>query len=218
MNTSVPKQFLTLGGRSILEITLEKFLRCKEIDCVLIGCNREWRAQTEQIAERIAADKPVHIIDGGAERWETLDNIVAYICGHFGCGPEDLLVTHDAVRPFVTRKLILEGIEAARRFGASCAAVKIHDTVAHVEGDAICGYPDRTHLVCVQTPQCFRIERYMEAAGADSEKKRAVTDATRIFVDSGMEAVITPGDRKNIKITTMEDYRLAEALYCTETE
>ena len=124
----------------------------------------------------------------------------------------DLVLVHDGVRPLVGSDLISRVLKAARRFGAACPVIPLDDTIKRVEGDHILHTEDRTKLVRVQTPQGFALDLLKRALEKAREVGFAGTDESSLVERLGEDVKLVPGDGRNIKITTPEDIKIAEAL------
>lgn len=109
----IPKQFIEIGGVPIIVRTVMAFLAVDSIDVVYVGIKPDWHEYTDELFERFGIDKKrVKVIDGGADRNETVINIANAIVADHRENEEDIILTHDAVRPFVTEKIIKDNIEA----------------------------------------------------------------------------------------------------------
>ena len=187
----LPKQFLTLGGKPILIRTLTGMLSYEGFSGLVVTCPAEWQ-----------------------ERNETLNKALAYLDQAYGLQDEDLVVTQDAVRPFLTRQMIAASVEAASVSGAAQAVIPATDTIVESrDGATVSGIPQRRFLYQVQTPQTFRARRFQALYRTlGEEEKAALTDACSLFVLRGEKVSLVPGARENLKITYPEDLAVAEAL------
>jgi 2-C-methyl-D-erythritol 4-phosphate cytidylyltransferase len=129
------------------------------------------------------------------------------------------VLVHDGARPFVSSTLIEAGLQAARRHQAAVAAVPVKDTLKVVEGDSVCETPERAHLWLVQTPQVFAFSVLWEAHHARSaqEDLDEACDDAALVERLGYRVTVFPGSYSNMKITTQEDFLLAEYLAQQET-
>ena len=133
-------------------------------------------------------------------------NAIRYIEDNFTLSDDTVVVTHDAVRPFVTEKIILDSIAKAKKYGAAAAAVPAVDTIIEVENGVIASVPDRSRMYQVQTPQTFYAKELRDLYySLSDDKKKILTDCTRIYVSKGKTVKIIDGDVKNIKITYKSD-------------
>ena len=212
----MPKQFLPLGQKPIIIHTLEKFLSVEKIDYIYIGVHPEWEEHMKALLEEFfQKDKAkFKVISGGGSRTDTLFNIINNIEKGFGENEDNIVLTHDSVRPFVTKKMIEENIDAANKYGAVNTLSRAVDTIVISDGnDFIESIPDRSRMYHGQCPQSFNIsllKKYYNKLSED--EKAALTDACKIFVLNNHPVYIVEGDYTNIKITTMGDYKIAQAV------
>ncbi len=211
-----PKQFLMLGEKPIIVHTTEKFLASGLFDAVVVLTPETWIQQTRDLFRKFspALTAEVHIVAGGATRNDTVANGVAYIQQNFAPDGDTILVTHDAVRPFVSHRIISENVEAARRTGACDTVIPATDTIVEsMDGELISAIPDRSKLYQGQTPQSFNLAKLGQLiAGLSPEEAAVLTDACKIFVLRGEPVELVAGDSTNMKITFPQDMRLARAL------
>ena len=157
-NPDKPKQFWEMGDRPVIAHTVEKFCLVSQFEKVIVLSPESWINQTRDILKRFMPqfiDKIV-VIAGGAERNDTIMNAIAYIEGSFGLADGDIIVTHDAVRPFVSYRIIEDNIEAARKHGACDTVIPATDTIVQsVDGELIGSIPQRSEYYQGQTPQSF---------------------------------------------------------------
>ena len=215
-NDSLPKQFLELGDKPILIHTLEKFLTCAEFDGLYVGVHGDWIVYLQDLIQKHLpqeADR-VTICGGGADRNETLFRVIDRIEADHGVSEEHIIVTHDAVRPFVTLRMIEENIELAKKYGAVDTVVPAVDTiVASEDGQTITQIPNRSTMFQGQTPQSFRISLLKELYLSLSEEEKAqMTDACRICVIRNVPVYLAAGSDTNLKITTPGDLKIAQAM------
>lgn len=217
MNISdMPKQFLPLGDKPIIIHTLEKFLTCTRLEHIYIGVHHDWVCYMEDLINKHTPtyrDK-IHAVAGGADRNGTIQNIINVIENDYGASDEHIIVTHDSVRPFVSLRMIEENIDAALKYGAVDTVVSAIDTiVASDDGKTITEIPDRTRMYQGQTPQSFRVcELKKLYETLSEEEKKILTDACKIFVIRNHPVHLVQGSGINIKITTPDDYKIAQAM------
>lgn len=214
--TNMPKQFLMLGSKPIIIHTVEKFLLCNKIDVVYLGVHKDWINYCEELVEKYIETKKekIKIVPGGEDRNGTIMNIIKDIEETYKDIKESIIVTHDAVRPFVSMKIIEENIEGAIKYGACDTVIPATDTIVKTEnGEDISEIPNRKFLYQGQTPQSFKIELLKELYSKISENdKKELTDACKICVMNGKNVKLVNGDTLNIKITTINDYTIAQAI------
>lgn len=214
-STDVPKQFLELDGKPIIIHTIEKMLMCERFEKVIIGINADWKSYCEDlIAKHIGDDERVMVCAGGSDRNGTLCNVIEVIKSTNGLNDEDIIVTHDAVRPFVTKRIIEENIDATLKYGACDTVIHATDTIVRSDnGEIISDIPERSRLYQGQTPQSFNIKLLMDSfAALTDEEKATLTDACKILVLKNHPVHLVNGEVLNFKITTISDYQLAKAM------
>ena len=213
--TDMPKQFLNLGDKPIIIHTLQKMLLCKEFNYVYIGVHEDWILYMEDLIKKYILSeenkKRVIIISGGKDRNETIMNIIQGIESKFGESDEDIIVTHDAVRPFLTSRIIEDNIKYAIEYGACDTVISAIDTIVISEnGKIIKNIPDRKQMYQGQTPQSFKISLLKKLYNELSEEeKNILTDACKIFIVKNQPVYLVEGEISNLKITTPSDYKIA---------
>lgn len=210
-----PKQFLTLGDKPIIIHTLEKFYINSSFDKIIVLSSKNWMSHTVDIIEKFLPDTGnICVVEAGSVRNETIMNGLKYIESNFDTGDGDIVVTHDAVRPFVSHRIICENISCALEFGACDTVVPATDTiVSSGDGEFVTSIPDRSLMYQGQTPQSFNISKLKSLyEGLSSEDKSILTDACKIFSLSGECVALVRGDVTNMKITYPYDLRLAESI------
>ncbi len=207
------KQFTELAGTPILIHTLRKFAASAEVTeiCIALRANEieGFRARLEKEAKDILK-KQVRLVEGGEHRQQSVAHAIAAI----SAAPDDIVLVHDAVRPFVTAEIIHEVIAAAGKYGAAIAGVPATDTIKEVqrtaEGAVITATIPRERIVLAQTPQGFRYDVLKKAFDEAAVDGFTGTDEASLVERSGHEVAVVMGSVKNIKITTPADLELAE--------
>lgn len=214
-NPDKPKQFLLLGDAPILVHTLEKFCVSGVFDAVFVLVPSLWLRQTEDILHKYCPEFAdlVRVVPGGDTRTETVECAIAAVKDAFLVNNETILVTHDAVRPFVSHRIIVENVEAAQKWGACDTVIPATDTIVEsVDGSLISAIPERRYLYQGQTPQSFNLEKLeVLLASLTTEEREILTDACKVFLLRGESVALVRGDAANIKITYPEDLRVAHA-------
>lgn len=212
MGNALPKQFLPLAGRTILEYSLDAFQQHEGIDEIFIVTRAEFMEKTEAILKQHPCSKVTRILPGGSKRYHsTLAALQA--CPAADCN----LIIHDAVRPLVARQMISDCIAQLQTHSACTTAVPTTDTILY--SDATCTtvreIPDRRFLFNVQTPQAFRKSVLIAAYGKiGQDPDFHPTDdcgAVKRFLPE-IDIKIVPGSHSNLKITYPEDLVQAEKL------
>lgn len=214
-STELPKQFLPLGDKPIIIHTLEKFLLNTKIDKIYIGVPKDWILYlNDLILKFIGKNEKIEVLIGGKDRNETIMNIIDAIEKKYGESEENIIVTHDAVRPFVNSRIIDENIEKAIEVGACDTVISAIDTIViSKDKETISEIPDRRYMYQGQTPQSFKISLLKKLYNELSTKdKEVLTDACKICVVKNQPVYLVEGEIENLKITTPGDYKIAKAM------
>lgn len=207
---ATPKQFTEIRGVPILVYTLRAFATCPRVDQIIV-------ATLESAIEKLRAEltkfglaQRVEVVIGGKNRQESVSNALAKVAG----AEDDLVLVHDAVRPFVTSEIIEHVIEAAGKHGAAIAGVPAIDTIKQVErtaeGAIITTTIPREHIVLAQTPQGFRLGLLRKTFADAAADGFVGTDEASLVERAGHQVAVVMGSRRNFKITTPGDLALAE--------
>ena len=211
----MPKQFLTLGKKPIIMHTVEKFLFVPDIDIIYVAVHPNWITYFEDLLQKYVPTQKekIRVVSGGKDRNDSIMNIIHDIHEN---GPEedDILITHDAVRPFVSYRMIKENISAMEQYDVADTVVVANDTIVEsVDGKVISSIPNRTHMYQGQTPQTFKIRAFVDIyESMEEEVKQILTDACKVFVLNNTSVGLVQGEYSNIKITTVTDLKIAEAM------
>ncbi len=216
MGGSLPKQFLELGGKTILEHAVDAFEANGNIHGIAIVSHPAWLEETERIATRNRWQKLQKILPGGKERHHSsLSAIDAYR------SEEVNLIFHDAARPLVSRRIIDEVASALLHHQAVDVAIPCTDTVLQVKDGFIEHVPDRRTLMRSQTPQAFDAGLIAKAYDlALRDKDFSCTDDCGVLLRylPGTPVFIVQGDERNLKLTRPQDLKLLEILLNGQTE
>ena len=216
--TGMPKQFLSVGGKPIIIHTIEKFLMCSRIDHIYVAVVGDYVSHmTDILRKEVGVCDRVTVIEGGADRNGSIVNVIDAI-RKSDSDPDSILITHDAVRPFISARIIEDNIDAAMEYGATDTVIPATDTIIRsVDGCRLHEIPIRDELYNGQTPQTFRIGWFEhDYYSLSDDQKKILTDACKIFILAGREVRMVKGDTYNMKITTPFDLRLAEAIVAEE--
>lgn len=201
MGSDLPKQYIPVAGTPILLHTVRAFL--KFADAVFVACPENFVEYTKELVGEYAT-----VIPGGKTRMESIKAILDNISP----GDNDIILTHDGVRPFVSERIITENIDLAQKHLACGTFIPTVDTICLSEdGAVLSAVPDRTYMYNVQTPQTFNINLLKELllSCKDAEK---FTDLCGLATFMGKKVHMVMGESTNIKITTPADITLAEAI------
>jgi len=211
----MPKQFLPLGDKPIIIHTLEKFLVSSCFDKIYLGVHSNWVSYTDDLIKKHINDSSnIYVVEGGSDRNSTIFNIIDAIEENHGEDDEHIIVTHDSVRPFVTLKIIEDNVKSAIKYGACDTVVNATDTIVQSEdGISISNIPLRKYMYQGQTPQSFNISKLKGLYNSlSNDEKVSLTDACNIFVKRDEYVHLVEGEVSNIKITTVNDYKIVQAM------
>lgn len=210
-----PKQYLKLGDKPILIHTIEKFIINDKFEKIIVLCPKPWINHTINLVKKnIGKTDRIVIIEGGEVRNETIMNAIKFIEETYEIGDEEIIVTHDSVRPFVTHRIIEENIAFAMEYGACDTVIPATDTIIESKDETfINSVPEREFMFIGQTPQSFKIKKLKDLYKSLSSEERAVlTDAAKIFVIKGEKVYLVDGEINNIKITYPYDLKVANII------
>ena len=213
-NYSIPKQFLPLNDKPIIVHVIEKFLVHSEIDKVIVGTNGNWLEYMKDLQKKyFANEENLFVVKGGSDRNSTILAIIEE-AKRLGGSAEDIVVTHDSVRPFITMKMISENIEAAEKYGVCDTVIPATDTIVYSENNEyITDIPVRNKVYQGQTPQSFNIGLFEDVYGQMTEEElKIVTDACKMFMLKGHKVHLVEGGVSNMKITYPFDYKMAQIM------
>jgi 2-C-methyl-D-erythritol 4-phosphate cytidylyltransferase len=213
LNPAATKQFTELAGVPVLVRTLANFASSPDVFRIYVALRASeietFRTRLQRNSPEILAKDPV-LVEGGENRQASVANALKEISG----APDDIVLVHDAVRPFVTHEMIRDVIQAAKQHGAAIAGVPAVDTVKQVErtadGAVIKATIPRQQVVLAQTPQGFRLDVLRKAFDEATADGFTGTDEASLVERSGHEVAVVMGTPRNIKITTPADFELAE--------
>ncbi len=208
MEGEVPKQFRLLGGMPLLSRTLLNLTAPGLVDAVILVVPPGAEAQCRrEVVDPYPFSPLVEIVPGGAERQESV-----FLGLQRATAETDLVVIHDAVRPFVSSDLLRRTLDAAREWRAAVAAIPAVETIKVVEDGFIQATSSRDRLWIAQTPQAFQVALLREA------HRRAIADGFQGTDDAvlverlGVRVRVVLGSPENLKITTAEDLERAEQI------
>jgi 2-C-methyl-D-erythritol 4-phosphate cytidylyltransferase len=209
MGGSVPKQFLALGGEPLVVHSLRVLQNSPVIHEIILAVpEADLDYCLNDLAVRYGFSKITRVVAGGKERQDSVRHALEHVPVE-----TDIVVVHDAVRPFLTLDMVADVVEAARRVGGAIVALPMRDTVKQVGNNHhIERTVDRGPLWLAQTPQAFRRDRLLDAhRKAHADGVRATDDAF-LFECAGHPVVVVEGSGENIKVTRPEDMVIGEAI------
>lgn len=209
MGGAVPKQFLSLGGEPIVVHSLRALQSAACIhDIILAVPSADLDYCRNDLIVRYGFSKVTKVVPGGQERQDSVRLGLEQV-------PEEteIVLVHDAVRPFVTVAMIEDVVAAARQHGGAIIALPMRDTVKQVGPDHLIQRTvDRQPLWLAQTPQAFRMDWLREAHQKAKVEGVPATDDAFLFEWMGHPVVVVEGSGENIKVTRPEDMVIGEAI------
>jgi len=206
------KQFAEVAGAPILIHTLRRFAECSMVSGIVVALRKNEVARFQKLLAAEDYGSRVQVVHGGDNRQESVANALAAL----KAGADDVVLVHDAVRPFVDVDLITNVIQAARKHGAAIAGVPAVDTVKQVDrtanGAIIGSTIPRERVVLAQTPQGFIYSLIKKAFDSARRDGYVGTDEASLVEREGHDVAVVMGSPRNFKITTPADMELAEFL------
>lgn len=220
--TELPKQFLKIGEKPIIIHTIEQFIISNKIDKIIVATPESWKSYTEDVINKYYSNEDrIDIIIGGQTRNETIMNICNHI-KEISKDTENIILTHDAVRPFITQRIISDNINAIQEDGVDAVdtVVPAFDTIIEsTNSENITNIPIRDYMYQGQTPQTFKVDELIKTyKGLNEEERNILTDAAKIYVLKNKNVKIIQGEVYNMKITTQYDLKLANAIVSMNKE
>ena len=218
MGGSLPKQFLEVAGRPIIIRSIQAFIESGSVDKIFVAVSADFSDYTSELIAKYLGDAAVTVVAGGKNRNETLLNVLHSIDD---ISDDDIILTHDAVRPFIDKRIIDENISAAREYGACNTVVPAVDTILRSsDGKFIESVPVRSEIFHAQTPQSFGVKKLLSLyENLSDDEMEKFTDSCSVFLAAGERVFLVTGDRNNIKLTYPEDMERAENIIkCKEAE
>ena len=212
----IPKQFYEINNIPVIIYTLNTFLNTECFNHIYITVNINFKELMNDTLLKHLDKKDIHkitLIDGGLERIDSIHNFVEFMKNQ-EISDDDLIVIHDAVRPFVTKKIIFNSIKHARIYGACVNSISVNDTMFKSQnGNYIGEIPLRKTLYHGQSPDSFNLKKFIEFEGNLTDKqKKYITGTSEIFMLNNHLVKLIPGDIMNFKITNDIDLKFAEFL------
>jgi len=205
----IKKPYMDLAGKPILAHTLTIFQQCPLVNSIVVVTAKDDEARCVQdVVTAYGIDKSLSIVAGGDTRQESVFNALQELSSN-----TDVVVIHDAVRPFVTEEMILQSIDNANQYGSAIVAVPVKDTIKESDDDGfVMKTLDRHRLWAIQTPQTFKYNLIMKAHLYARENNIQATDDAFLIEQIGHKVKLIMGSYENIKITTPDDLIIAKAI------
>ncbi len=211
--TSVPKQFLSINDKPIIIHTLEKILSMDHIDKTVIICNEKYCDYLRDILNDYGLSDKVCITKGGDTRLDSVLSGINFVKENFKVSDDDIFVAHDAVRPFVSSRIINENIAEAKKHDGATTVMSLVETIVETNDDGLYKAYPRSNLYTGQSPQTFKINYYLDnVSKVPQDIRNNFTDLSECVMYNGNKVFPVMGERENIKITTPIDLIIAKDL------
>ncbi len=213
IKSSLPKQYIQVNGKELIAYTLEIFQNCEEVDEIIIPAQKNYFDLLNSIKTKYGISKLTKIVEGGTERQHSVFNALQSISAM----ENDLIIVHDAARPLLSNKILLNAIETAKEFDSAIVAIKAKDTL--IKGNEfIEDYIDRNEVYYVQTPQIFKFKILSESMISALNRNFVGSDESiLVHKISNKKIKIVEGSSLNFKVTTNSDLDLFRLIVNIET-
>lgn len=205
--SELPKQFLKINNKTILEHSIEAFENNKSIDAIILVITPDYKNLAEEIVSKSNYKKLIKILSGGKTRKDS-----SYIGVMAVDEDEANVLIHDCARPLVSQNIINNCIEALGEHEAVDVAIPVADTIVEISENIIKKLPERKFLRRSQTPQCFRLSLIKKAHELAKNDDNFTDDCGLVFKYNLSEIYVAEGEEENIKITYPNDIFIAEKI------
>ena len=212
MQQDIPKQFINIHDRPVIIYTLQAFQHHPQIDAIEVVCISGWHEILKAYAHQFNIAKLESIVDGGNCGQESIYNGITDIRTRHE--PDDVVIIHDAIRPFVSQEIISDCLRVCYQYGNATTVIPCAEAMLTTDdGFSSTGQINRDSLKRTQTPQAFRLDDIIEAH--KEAKNRGITNSIAsctLFQELGKKVYFSIGAEKNVKLTTPEDLEIFKAL------
>ena len=211
-NTTLPKQFLKIGNKPIIIHTIEQFILSTRVNKIIVVVSSDYENYLKDLFKEYKLNN-IDIVIGGSDRSSSMINGCNYILDNYAVNDNDIIITHDAVRPFVTSRIINDNIDKIKNYDAIDTVIPATDTIVEVDDDIISNIPIRSKMFQGQTPQSFRLKELVSIYNSlSNEEKEILTDACKIYTLKNKRVGYVKGEIYNLKITTKFDLNVAHSI------
>lgn len=212
-DVNLPKQFLEICHIPIIVLTIQNIIKTKLFKRLYIAIHRDWKDYLKQLLYNYELLENIKIVNGGEGRNDSIENALEALKLD-GIKDDDIVVIHDAVRPFISEELLQNAVTKTAQFGATVAIVPAKDTMVISHKGLVLSIPDRNELYHGQAPDSFKFSViYNALKSLTSDEKKSITGTAQICSKNNIKIHTFLGDEKNIKITTIMDLYLAKAIF-----
>jgi len=207
MNSDVPKQFMLLNGKPVIQYSVEAFYSFDASIQIILVIHPEFRAYWENLTHTFNITIPHAIVPGGETRFDSVKNGLMTIDGN------GFIAIHDAARPLINARFVETVFNTAKKYGSAMPGIVLHDTIRMIDNDNS-HQLDRTLLRAMQTPQVFKVTELKQAYNQSYQP--VFTDDASVMQSAGFPLHLMDGSAVNIKITNPHDLDVAEVLLKSE--
>ena len=219
MKQDVPKQFLSVNNKPVIVYTLEIFQNHPEIDEIVVACLKGWEGVLDAYAKQFNITKLAKIVEGGKDGQGSIKNCLDYVAEKEGVA-DNIVLIHDGNRPMLSADIISNAIVCCKKHGNAVAAIPCPEVLMESkDGKTASGMIDRDLVKRTQTPHVFYLKELLEAHEEAEKKKlsRAVASCA-LYQMLGKEVFFVDGSEKNLKLTTVDDIDIFNALLAVRRE
>ncbi len=218
MKSAIPKQFIEVDGKPIIVHTIENFQENSQVEKIVVVCVKDWIEHVKDLVEKYALTKVEWVVEGGVTGHDSIRNGVFFLKDKIK--PDDCVIVHDAVRPFLPKKIVDEVIRVAHEKGNASSSIVCHPPIVYTD-DFESGITDidREHVMLTASPQAFKYSLALDCyLKAERENRHDFTFTSSLLIYCGKRVYLAKGSTCNIKITEKEDIALFQALLKVKEE
>lgn len=211
----LPKQYLKIDDEPIIVKTIRNFEDFGSFTAGVVCCPIDWIEYTKaMLLEYGISSDSISVISGGKNRNCSVKNGCRFLSENYNITENDVILTHDAVRPFINSRIIKENVSAVNEFGAANTVMPVYDSIIRsTDSEYLNECVKRDDIYRVQTPQSFRLKELEFVINSLTDEELAnYTDVASIFHNKGYNVRLVKGSDNNIKITTPFDLAVAQAI------
>ncbi|MBR6552117.1 MAG: 2-C-methyl-D-erythritol 4-phosphate cytidylyltransferase [Clostridia bacterium] len=211
----LPKQYLKIDDEPIIVKTIRNFEDFGSFAAGVVCCPIDWIEYTKaMLLEYGITSDSITVISGGKNRNCSVKNGCRFLSENYNITDDDIVLTHDAVRPFINSRIIKENVSAVKEFGAANTVMPVYDSIIRsTDGEYLSECVKRDDIFKVQTPQSFKLKELEFVINSLTDDELAnYTDVASIFYNKGYNVRLVKGSDNNIKITTPFDLAVAQAI------
>lgn len=207
MNSTVPKQFVLLKGRPVLQWSLEAFDKTSEISQIILVLPEDWKDEGMRILDGFKPEKDFKVVSGGKRRQDSVWNGILSVdpCCRW-------VAVHDGARPGINPELLSRSIKSAFLNGSAVCAIPSNDTLVRVCDGKYVEHIDRSQIFRMQTPQIFSLETLEKSFSYAERNGLNVTDEAGMVSAAGFNVSLVEGSETNIKVTRPDDLAILESI------